>query len=236
MINLLNRKFYRLKYRIIYFYQYRIKKSSLETHLIKNNELEWLDIGSSANKSNLNFKFCDIYPVDECIPEFRDKYFQIDITKELSVSQIKSLGKYNFIRMQHVFEHFSYEDANIVLQNCSKLLKTKGLLLITVPDLDIFINSYKKNTLKVNNKFFNWAIKRVNKNSPPSDFFSVFTHSLPHQSHKWCYNKEGLIYKIKSTGLFSEIKKVGLFHGFSNIPFTHNRPEEDLCIIAKKIN
>ena len=223
---------YRLKFRLVYFYHHRLKKKSLEDHLITHNKSYLLDIGSSSNKSNLNFDFCDLYPASECIPEFKEKYFQIDITK--IISQENNLKKYDFIRMQHVFEHFTFEEADTVLKNCSKLLKKNGLLLITVPDLDIMINLYRKNLFSENTKFYNWAVKRIKSSHSRSDFFSIFTHSHLHQEHKWCYNKNGLINKINSSKEFINTQEISLFHKFCNIPFTHNRPEEDLCVITQK--
>ena len=229
---MLHKFLYRLRFRVIYFYHHRLKKYSLEDHLIKINKSCWLDIGSSSNNSSLNFDFCDLYPVSECIPEFKGKYFQIDITK--TINKENTHKKYDLIRMQHVFEHFTFEEADVVLKNCSRLLKKNGLLLITVPDLDLMVNLYRKNLFSENTKFYNWAIKRIKPNSSSSDFFSIFTHSHLHQEHKWCYDKKGLINKIKSSKEFKNIQKISLFHKYCNIPFTHNRPEEDLCVISQK--
>lgn len=232
MISLLSKKIYRIRARFIYIFHNRFKKSSLENYLTQTKKSNWLDIGSFNNKSNLNFDFCDLYPEEECPPELKDKYFQLDITKELTSNH--SYKRYDFIRMQHVFEHFSFEEADVVLNNCFKLLKKNGILLISVPDLDIMIKLYKKDLFKENLKFYNWAIKRIDKDSALSNFFSIFTHSLSHQEHKWCYNKNGLVEKIEASGLFKNTKRISLFHRLSNIPFTHNRPEEDLCVITRK--
>lgn len=54
------------------------------------------------------------------------------------------------------------------------------------------------------------------------------------KAYLWCYNKEGLINKILASGGFKIAKKVGLLNKFAGIPFTHNRPQEDLCVIATK--
>ncbi len=72
------------------------------------------------------------------------KYIQMDISKLLSDEDINKIGQFDFIRMQHVFEHFTFEEADIVLNNCALLLKKGGFLLISIPDLDIFIKLYRK--------------------------------------------------------------------------------------------
>lgn len=228
--------FYSFKYRFIYSYHYRIRKNrcDLEQNLLSQNKTRWLDLGSSINHSNQNFHFADLYPIEECLEEMKSKYHQLDISKPLEEDAKNKLGKFNFIRMQHVFEHFTYEQASVVIDNCYELLEENGKLLITVPDLDIYIKRYKNNTLKQISSFGPWANTRIKKNSPNSDYFSIYAHSMLHEKHLWCYNKHGLINKIESSNKFINVKKIGLLNKLAAIPFTHNRPEEDLCVISTK--
>ena len=228
--------FYKLKYRLILsiHFRFRKNKSLLEEKLLSNNLIKWLDVGSSINYSNKNFYFADIYPIEDCLEEMKSKYFQLDISKTLKTSQLNKLGKFNLIRMQHVFEHFTFEEADIVLNNCFSLLEKNGILIITVPDLDIYLRRYKNKTIKYIPSFGPWAHNRIKENSPQSDYFSIYAHSMPHEKHLWCYNKKGLIHKITSSGKFKDVKRIGLLNKLSGIPFTHNRPEEDLCVIATK--
>jgi len=232
------RIYYAIKYRLIHSYHFRIRKNKclLEQELQEKGLSKWLDIGSSINHTNKNFYFADLYSVEECLPEMADKYFQFNISEPISSEDINKLGKYDFIRMQHVFEHFTYEQADIVLQNCHKLLNTNGKLLISVPDLDIYIKRYLNRTIREIPSFGPWARKRIEVNAPDSDYFSIFSHSLLHQKHLWCYNKIGLIKKLYNSGHFRNIERIGLFHKFAGIPFTHNRCQEDLCVIATKNN
>tara|TARA_B100001287_G_scaffold238699_1_gene212270 strand:- start:6216 stop:6929 length:714 start_codon:yes stop_codon:yes gene_type:complete len=236
MIEFICSKFYKIKFRLIHSYHYRVKKNKclIEDNLLKNKQTKWLDLGSSINHSNKNFHFADLYPIEECLDEMKSKYYQLDISQPLKEDVKNKLGKFHFIRMQHVFEHFTYEQASIVLDNCYELLEKNGKLLITVPDLDIYIKRYSNNTLKDISSFGPWAHTRISENSPSSDYFSVYAHSMLHEKHLWCYNKHGLINKIESSNKFISVKKIGLFNKLAGIPFTHNRPEEDLCVIAIK--
>lgn len=228
--------FYKIKYRIIYFLLYRVRgyKSGLEKKLILNNKLKWLDIGCSENDSNIRFKLCDIFPIEKCNENMRDRYIQLDISKKIEKKELNKLGSFNLIRMQHVFEHFTFEQADIVLQNCHLLLENEGLLLISVPDLDIYIKRYKNKTIKHIPSFGKWAHNRIKEDSPNSDYFSIFTHSMLHEKHLWCYNRTGLINKLTNSGLFKDAKRLNLLDRLSGIPFTHNRPEEDLCVLVVK--
>ena len=119
----------------------------------------------------------------------------------------------------------------------SKLLENSSFKYLDLFDpstVDIFILRYRTKILKNIEKFNEWACTRILRNSPDSDYFSIFTHSVLYEQYKWCYNKEGLINKISSNKSFVNIRKLNLFDKLSSIPFTHNRPEQDLCIIAQK--
>lgn len=45
---------------------------------------------------------------------------------------------------------------------------------------------------------------------------------------------EGLEYQLMSSGEFKNIRELKLNDPLANNPFTHNRPEEDVCAIAQK--
>jgi predicted SAM-dependent methyltransferase len=145
----------------------------------------------------------------------------------------EKLGKFDLIRMQHVFEHFSYEEGRQVLKNCAKLLEKNGVILITVPDLRIHIRHYLKGTYKKWG-FRWWAHNRIPEDSPNSFYFSIYTHSMPHEQHKWCYDFDGLRYQLEACGEFKNIRQLRATHALASSPFTHNRPEEDVCAIATK--
>jgi len=236
MISFIYSEYYKLKYRLIHSFHYRVRKNNclLETELLAMDRTKWLDLGSSINDTNQNFHFADLYPAEECLETMKSKYYQLDISKPLESTDKEKLGKYHLIRMQHVFEHFTFEQASIVLNNCFDLLEDEGKLLISVPDLDIYIKRYRNGTLKEIPSFGPWAMTRIEENSPQSDYFSVYTHSMTHEKHLWCYNKTGLINKIETSGKFKNVKKIGLLNKYAGIPFTHNRLQEDLCVIATK--
>lgn len=229
-------KYYQIKYRVIHSFHYRVRKGKclFENELLNNNQTRWLDLGSSINHTNKNFYFADLYPIEECLDAMKSKYFQLNISVPMSVEDKGRLGTFDFIRMQHVFEHFTFEEADIVLENCFNLLNKNGKILISVPDLDIYIRRYLNKTLKHIPSFGPWAHTRIKENSPNSDYFSIYAHSMLHEKHLWCYNKEGLINKLKIKDYFTNIKRLSLFDKFAHIPFTHNRVQEDLCIMATK--
>jgi len=224
---------FKIRFMHSYHYRYKSKKNTLSALLKRENRLRWLDMGSSVNYND-GFMFADIYPASEAKEEIKDRYFEFNATKQFTDAQLAPLGKFDFIRMQHVFEHFTLEDSQTVLKNCHRLMNDDAYLLITVPDLEVHIERYRRKCLDVSWIFPEWAHTRIEKGSPQSYYFSIFTHSVLYQSHLWCYDKEGLMYNLESSGLFKDIRCISVYDKLAEIPFTHNRPHEDLCVIARK--
>lgn len=206
---------------------------SLKEKLLKENKTRWLDFGANLN-NNDNFNFSDILDENLVPKEMRERYFFWDGRKPLEDIQKQKMGKFDFIRMQHVYEHFTPEEGQLVLNNAFEILNDGGYLLITVPDLNKFIKRYQRKMLNYNWSFSDWAKTRIKNTAPQSFYFSIFTHSVPHQSHLWCYDREGLSYQIKNSITPKKITFLSPFHKLANIPFTHNRPLEDLCVLIQK--
>jgi predicted SAM-dependent methyltransferase len=128
----------------------------------------------------------------------------------------------------------TYEEGLRVLKTCADLLNEGGIILISVPDLKVHIQKYLNDEYKEWKGFGWWANKRIPEDAPNSFYFSIFAHSMPYESHKWCYDFEGLKYQLEKSDCFIDIKKLEIDDGLSSTPFTHNRPEEDVCVMAIK--
>lgn len=207
----------------------------LRSHLIANHQTRWLEIGCGGTLEE-GFHYVDIFPEGVVDRSFREKYFRVDVANA-SEHDLAKLGTFDLVRMQHVFEHFTPEEGRQVLKKCAGLLNSGGYLLITTPDLRIHASVYLKDGYKNNRQMesFNKAAwKRIEASAPGSFYFSVFSHSLLYEKHMWCYDFEGLKYLLTETDSFDDIQELGLDHALANFPFTHNRPEEDVCVLARK--
>jgi predicted SAM-dependent methyltransferase len=200
--------------------------NGLQEKLLKQGKTRWLEIGCGGTFDD-NFTYVDLFP--ETLVNAKGRYYRLDMVNATDVS-LDRLGKFDLIRMQHVFEHFTPEAGRTVLENCAKLLNKDGYLLLSTPDLRKYIGFYLTGQIK---EGFQWALNRVAPDSPDSFYFSVFSHSLPFEKHEWCYDAEGLIYQLETTGKFKNVKELKLDDELANIPFTHNRPNEDVCVIAQ---
>lgn len=209
---------------------------NLKQLLTKQHKTRWLDIGC-GKVSDESFFYADIFPKKKIKSKFRKRYFRLDILNACP-SDIAKLGKFDLIRMQHVLEHFTFEEGKVVLKNCARLLKKDGYLLMTVPDLRIHIKKYLRNEYKTWQGFTWWALRRIPLDAPSSFYFSVFAYSIPNKppfhDHKWCYDCEGFKYMLEKSGRFRNIREIKKNSKMASGSFTHNRPEEDLCMLAQR--
>jgi SAM-dependent methyltransferase len=221
---------------------WRLKRgNALKRELTREGKNRWLDVGSSSNLDP-DFHYLDWLAPRDISDIDRSRFYEASIV-DLKDSDFARLGAFDLLRMQHVFEHFSFEDGLKVLNNCARLLTQGGYLLMTVPDLKLFIASYQKGNFTP--IFAEFASRRCSTEAPASCYFSVYAHSFGYipvedeehehrDTHKWCYDFEGLKFQVERTGKFHKIRHLGLLHPLSYIPFTHNRPGEDVCLLAQK--
>ena len=197
--------------------------------LKKNNQLRWLEVGTGRNNCD-GFDKIDI--IDFPLGTAPDNYKKFDIIN-CTDEELKALGMYDLIRMQHVFEHFTVEDGLKVLNNCSKLLKKGGYILISCPDIDLVIDHYKRGTIR--QLLGNWGLERIGDNAPDSFFLCIFLYSVLYEPHLWSYNSDGLVHQLQKARLFHNIEVLDLGNPKSSIPFTHNRADEDVVVLAQRI-
>jgi hypothetical protein len=202
---------------------------SLRERLLATGKSRWLDVGNGGRLDE-GFEFIDTYPVELLSSNLQNRYFRMSIV-DPPPNFTERLGKFDLVRAQHVVEHLSYEDGRRFVENCAKLMSSGSVLLVTVPDLRRHIDWYLAG-YREQHRFRAWASSRVPSDAPPSMFFSVFAHSLPFEPHKWCYDDLGLIYQIDRTQLFKDIVVLPVDDPLAETPFTHNRPDEDLCVVA----
>jgi SAM-dependent methyltransferase len=216
----------------------------LKRRLIAEGKTRWLDIGN-GDKFEDGFHYLDWFPHDPPDPETAARCFRGDILR-MPDEEMRQMGLFDLVRMQHVFEHFSYEEGPEVLRRCARLLNPGGWLLLTVPDLRFFARAYFCDGFGVAKNFMAFARGRIPADAPASAYFSMFAHSfgygpegaagehLRRDLHKWCYDAEGVAHQLQRAGGFHDLRRIGLLHPLAAIPFTHNKPEQDVCLVARR--
>lgn len=217
----------------------------LKRRLIEEGKTRWLDIGNGT-KFDEGFHYLDWFPHEPPDAETAGRCFRGDIL-QMTGEELSLLGRFDLVRMQHVFEHFSYEEGPEVLRQCARLLAPGGWLMVAVPDLRFFAQAYLCAGFRVTKNFLAFAHQRISPDAPASASFSVFAHSFGHgpdgcggerrlrDQHKWCYDADGVVHQLNRAGGFGAARFLGLLDPLASIPFTHAQPELDVVVIARHV-
>jgi len=113
------------------------------------------------------------------------------------------------IYFSHVLEHLYLDEAQKLLNECLRVLKTKGIIRIVVPDLEVLVQQYllekKKKEILAADHLNESLILRAKTKSTGNWFYRQYNKSTDFHSHKWMYDAESLAFYLKKAG-FSKIK------------------------------
>lgn len=206
---------------------------SLEDDLRDQGRLRWLDVGSGG-RADPGFDLLDTFPAELFRSLETHAYYRADIVN-LADAMADHFATYDLVRAQHVLEHLTFEDGLRAIVNCARFLKPGGVLIATVPDLAIHARWYLEGGYRAQSDYVSYATERIPEDAPDSAYFSMFAHSLLMEPHQWCYDFEGLAYQFKRSGVLQGVRRLSLGDEFSAVPFTHNRPNEDVCVMGVRI-
>jgi SAM-dependent methyltransferase len=210
------------------------QRCGLRDQLVSAGQTRWLDVGGKYPPEK-GFISLNLGSKPEGEPEDAP-YIQADFL-QMRDEDLKSLGTFDLVRLQHVFEHFSFQEGQIVLQRCAILLRPGGFLLLSVPNLRFHIAGYLIGPMwyrLIYPSYPNFTRWFLPSDAPSSMTFSIFTHQGG--EHKFCYDRKSLLYSVRSVGYYENVQILSILSPLAGVPFTHNRPAEDLCLLAQKAN
>ena len=111
----------------------------------------------------------------------------------------------DIIRSDHFFEHLDIDNLIFVLKECHRVLKPKGVLDITVPHIDPYIEAYlKKDLIFLKSKINDIPIKYENILATPFDIIMWLLYR--NGDHKVFFDRDSIVHKLKISG-FKIIKE-----------------------------
>ncbi|WP_394997670.1 class I SAM-dependent methyltransferase [uncultured Helicobacter sp.] len=121
---------------------------------------------------------------------------------------------------EHVLEHFYVDDARRILQECFRVLKPRGCIRLSIPDVSQCVRDYLK------------AKERVESAHLAAECVRLLTQEFLHLS---VWDFERLAYELESVG-FVEVRQCGFREGSdSNMLFDlESRSDESFYIEGKK--
>lgn len=114
---------------------------------------------------------------------------------------------FDFVFCEHFIEHLSINDGLRFLRECYRILRTRGIIRITTPDLEKLIKLYFGTNDSVKTQELAKIIYRQQASLTPCEMFNNYMHKW---GHEFIYDKQFL-------------GSILLKSGFTNLAFCRNR-------------
>lgn len=153
-------------------------------HLLKERKNIYLEIGAGSKKGGNGWVTLDISP--GC-----DIYW--DLSKGLPFPDNSIQKLYSC----HVFEHFSFDDAEKLFDECLRVMIPGGIFSICVPNAKLFIDAYYGAEQQANADQL-IAHKPAYNNVSRLDYINYIAYMDGH--HKYMFDEENLVKRLMAKG------------------------------------
>jgi len=163
----------------------------------KQNPVKKLHIGCGTNilRSWLNSEY---YPKSASI-------LHLDATRSFPFED----NSFDYVFSEHMIEHITFTEGIYMLTECYRILKGKGKLRISTPDLSFLIELYGEEKSDLQREYIQWSSDSFIEWAPYYDATFVINNFVRDWRHKFIYDKETLRSSLEKAG-FEKVKKFNL--------------------------
>lgn len=140
-----------------------------------------------------------------------DYYLYSDTIMYLDATQPFPLDNesFDYVFSEHMIEHISYPQGQMMLNECFRILKPNGRIRISTPDLSFLIDLYKEDKSYLQKEYIKWITdKRLKYASRYEDTF-VINNFVRDWGHQFIYDEKTLRLSMVKAG-FSSIVRCNL--------------------------
>jgi predicted SAM-dependent methyltransferase len=116
---------------------------------------------------------------------------------------------FDYAFSEHMVEHISHEQGEQMFKECFRVLRDKGTIRITTPDLSFLIDLYRSDKTDLQKKYIRWAAETLGQRVPfPEDTF-VINNFVRDWGHVFIYDEKTLRASLERAG-FKKIVRCNL--------------------------
>lgn len=193
-------------------HQRRIRASRLFVRkLLKNPAPIKLELGSGSKQGNDGWTTLDLAP-------------GCDLYCDLAIGIPFPDQRVTAIYSSHVFEHLTYKEAQILLDECLRVLVPGGSFSICVPNAKLYLSAYANDEEISDERFFEYppAYNRTTK----LDYVNYVAYM--DGQHKYMFDEDNLVYILRQKG-FKDVRLRGFDKSLDLEVRAHNSIYAECC-------
>ena len=182
---------------VINLYSILTSKTRIKSYINSNKTCK-LHIGCGTNLID-GWLNTDLYPRNT--KAVRLNAFKMDAIPDKS---------FDYVYSEHMIEHLTYTQAEIMIKECSRILKPGGKIRIATPDMQFLLDLMNPEKTQVQKDYINYITEKDIKSNIYSDCF-VINNFFYNYTHRFIFSKE-ILQKLLSDNGFNtfEFQKPGI--------------------------
>ena len=127
--------------------------------------------------------------------------------------------QFDCVFSQHMIEHVSHSQGQHMLNECYRVLKDRGKIRVSTPDIRFLFDLYADRKSPVQERYIEWSTNRHITDAPYDDAVFVVNNYFRDWGHTFIYDEEALRTSFTKAG-FTRIVKCDL-DGSDHEEFRH---------------
>ena len=125
-----------------------------------------------------------------------DPVVYLDATKRFPFDD----NTFDYIMAEHMIEHIEYQAAQVMLEECFRVLKPGGRVRVATPDLRVLLNLYCQEKTDLQRYYIDWAVARFMPEVRECKDVFVINNFFRAWGHLFLYDRETLLHALSRSG------------------------------------
>jgi predicted SAM-dependent methyltransferase len=173
-------------------YGFTTRRRKLDSYL-DNNSVKKLQLGTSDSPL-AGWLNTDLIPTSR-------KIAYLDATRRFPFKD----DTFDYVYSEHMIEHIDHESAVFMLRECFRVLKPRGKIRISTPDLKVYAGLFSKEKTASQNFYINWVIGKFMPEVDHGKEVFLINNAFRAWGHQFLYDRETLGATLAKIG-FENIK------------------------------
>jgi predicted SAM-dependent methyltransferase len=117
--------------------------------------------------------------------------------------------QFDFVFSEHMIEHISFSQGLVMLSECYRVLKERGKIRISTPDLCFLLELYKADKSDFQKEYIRWSTETFIPDAPYDDAIFVINNFVRDWDHLFIYDENTMQYALRKAR-FSQITRCPL--------------------------